>query len=86
MEAGNFLRHLAKVRAGDILMPFLQYMMNQFDFYNQQEVSQRDFMAKEWQLYTLEILASNMLSKDNIRSTVVCPNVLACIFMNRKKS
>ena len=53
-------------------MPFLQYMMTQFDFYNQQDVSQRDYVAKEWQLYTLEILASNMLSKDNIKTTVVC--------------
>lgn len=29
VEAGDFLRHLAKVRANDILMPFLQFMTSQ---------------------------------------------------------
>lgn len=81
IEAGDFLRHLAKVRANDILMPFLQFMMNQFDSYfsanslipryNAVDPTQRDYMAKEWQLYALEVLSPNMLSKDSIRSAAV---------------
>ena len=81
VEAGDFLRHLAKVRANDILMPFLQFMMSQFDSYpssifimtryNAIDPTQRDYMAKEWQLYALEVLSPNMLSKDSIRNAVV---------------
>lgn len=81
VEAGDFLRHLAKVRANDILMPFLQFMTSQFDSssppsrvsprYNSVDPSQRDYMAKEWQLYALEVLSPNMLSKDAIRVAAV---------------
>lgn len=71
LEAGEFVRYLAKVRASDILMPFLQYMMNYFDCYNAQDSAQRDYMVKEWQMFTLELLSPNMLSKENIRTTVV---------------
>lgn len=81
VEAGDFLRHLAKVRANDILMPFLQFMTSQFDSspphslvscsYNNVDPSQRDYMAKEWQLYALEVLSPNMLSKDAIRMAAV---------------
>lgn len=81
VEAGDFLRHLAKVRANDILMPFLQFMTSQFDSssppsrvsprYNSVDPSQRDYMAKEWQLYALEVLSPNMLSKDAIRMAAV---------------
>ena len=83
VEAGDFLRHLAKVRANDILMPFLQFMTSQFDSlaprpcvrprYNSIDPSQRDYMAKEWQLYALEVLSPNMLSKDAIRVAAVVP-------------
>lgn len=79
-EAGEFLIYLSKVRANDILNPFLNFLMSSFDSspsshrltrrYNATAPDKRDYMAKEWMLYALELLANNLLSKDNIRGNV----------------
>ena len=39
--------------------------------YDNTNPEQRDFLAKEWMLYALELLAPNLLSKDNLRVSVV---------------
>ncbi len=44
--------------------------------YNAVDPTQRDYMAKEWQLYALEVLSPNMLSKDSIRNAVVSNSIL----------
>lgn len=70
MEAGTFLTHLAKVRANDILRPFLNYLTDSFNQFRTIEPSKQDFLNKEWMLYALEILASNTLSKDELKHSV----------------
>lgn len=79
-DAGDFLVYLSKVRANDILNPFLNFLMASFDTctpaprltpsYNATAPDKRDYMAKEWMLYALELLSGNLLSKDNIRGNV----------------
>lgn len=79
-DAGDFLVYLSKVRANDILNPFLNFLMSSFDTcllharltssYNATAPDKRDYMAKEWMLYALELLSGNLLSKDNIRGNV----------------
>ena len=71
VEAGNFLVYLSKVRANDILALFLNYLTESFNVYDNTNPEQRDFLAKEWMLYALELLAPNLLSKDNLRVSVV---------------
>ena len=69
-EAGSFVMHLAKVRARDILEPFLSYLTDSFNRFRTITPTHQDYMNKEWMLYALEILASNTLSKDNLKSSV----------------
>lgn len=69
-EAGEFMMYLAKVRANDILRPFLNYLTESFNSYRNMDPSQYDYMNKEWMLYALELLASNTLSKDELRHSV----------------
>ena len=72
VEAGNFLVYLSKVRANDILALFLNYLTESFNAYENTSPDQRDYLTKEWMLYALELLAPNLLSKDNLRVSVVC--------------
>ena len=71
MEAGNFLTYLSKVRANDILGVFLNYLTDSLNAYENTSPEHRDFLGKEWMLYALELLAPNLLSKDNLRVSVV---------------
>ena len=64
-ESGSFIKHLAKVRAGDILTNFLQYLQTSFSHFSSQEASQ-EYAQKEWMLYALELLAKNILSKNDL--------------------
>ena len=70
-EAGEFIMYLSKVRANDILLPFLDFLTSSFNQYRSMEASQVNYMNKEWMLYALELLAKNLLSKDNLRQNVV---------------
>ena len=70
-EAGEFIMYLSKVRANDILLPFLDFLTSSFNQYRSMEASQVNYMNKEWMLYALELLAKNLLSKDNLRRNVV---------------
>lgn len=70
-EAGEFIVYLAKVRANDILRPFLNFLTDSFNRYRTVTPSKEDCMNKEWMLYALELLASNTLSKDELKQSVV---------------
>ena len=70
-EAGEFIMYLSKVRANDILLPFLDFLTSSFNQYRSMEASQVNSMNKAWMLYALELLAKNLLSKDNLRQNVV---------------
>lgn len=70
-EAGEFIVYLAKVRANDILRPFLNFLTDSFNRYRTVTPSKEDCMNKEWMLYALELLATNTLSKDELKQSVV---------------